>query len=56
MVCGSGKEERTRFRKKQAGKKNKKKLIAAKSGLIGMKEYLKTYNREKYFLPYLSRF
>ena len=31
-------------------------LIAAKSGLVGMKGYLKTYNHVKYFLPYLSRF
>ena len=40
-------------------KKRKKKeinLIAAKSGLVGMKGYLKTYNHMKYFLPYLSRF
>ena len=40
-------------------KKRKKKeinLIAAKSGLVGMKGYLKTYNHTKYFLPYLSRF
>ena len=55
MLCGLA-EERTRFRKK---KKRKKKinLIAAKSGLVGMKKYFKTYNRVKYFLPYLgSRF
>ena len=31
-------------------------LIAAKSGLVGMKGYLETYNPMKYFLPYLSRF
>ena len=40
-------------------KKRKKKeinLIAAKSGLVGMKGYLETYNPMKYFLPYLSRF
>ena len=40
-------------------KKRKKKeinLIAAKSGLVGIKGYLETYNPMKYFLPYLSRF
>ena len=52
MFCGLGEEERTKFRKK----KKEKNLIAAKSGLIGMKGYLKTYNHMKYFLPYLSRF
>ena len=31
-------------------------LIAAKSGLVGMKGSLKTYHHMKYFLPYLSRF
>ena len=60
MFCGLGEEERTKFRKKKKGKgKNKEKetnLIAAKSGLVGMKGYLKTYNPMKYFLPYLSRF
>ena len=66
MFCGLGELERTRFRKKKKekkGKKRKKKgkkkeinLIAAESGLVGMKGYLKTHNHEKYFLPYLSRF
>ena len=51
MFCGL-EEERTRFRKK----KKRKKLIAANSGLVEMKGYFKTYNRAKYFLPYLSRF
>ena len=35
-------------------KKRKKKeinLIAAKSGLVGMKRYLETYKHMKYFLP-----
>ena len=51
MCCGL-EEERTRFRKKK-----EKKLIVAKSGLVGMKEHLKTLNNPvKYFLPYLSRF
>ena len=53
MFCGLAKEERTRFKKKE---KEKKKPIAAKSGLFGTKWYLKTYNRLKYFLSYLSRF
>ena len=48
------------FRKRRAYKyleeKKKKNLIAAKSGLVGMKGYLETYNSMKYFLPYLSRF
>ena len=57
MFCGLG-EERTKIRKKKRKKKEKKEinLIAAKSGLVGMKGYLKTYNHIKYFLPYLSRF
>ena len=33
-------------------KKEKKKLIAAKSGLVGMKGYLEIYNYVKYFLQY----
>ena len=36
--------------------KKEKYLIAAKSGLVGMKGCLKTYNHVKYFLPYLNRF
>ena len=68
MCCGLGEEERTKIRKKKRkkkekkgkkGKKRKKKeinLIAAKSGLVGMKGHLKTFNHMKYFLPYLSRF
>ena len=64
MFCGLGELERTRFRKKKKEKKEKKKgkkeknkkknLIAAESGLVGMKGYLKTYNHVKYFLPYLQ--
>ena len=59
MCSGLGEEKRTKFRKKKKETKGKKKeinLIAAKSGLIGMKGYLETYNPLKYFLPYLSRF
>ena len=72
MCCGLGEEERTKFRKKKKKKKGKKKekkgkkgkkrkkreinLIAAKSGLVGMKGYLETYNHMKYFLLSLSRF
>ena len=58
MCCGLGEEERTKIRKKKKEKKEKKKekkeinLIAAESGLVGIKGYLKTYNHEKYFLPY----
>ena len=32
-------------------KKKEKNLINVKSGLVGMKQYFKTYNRVKYFLP-----
>ena len=55
MFCGLGEEQRTRFRKKKKEKKGMN-LMVAKSGLVGMNEYLKTYNRVKYFLLYLSRF
>ena len=66
MCCGLEEEERTKIRKKKKEKKRKKKekkrkkkeinLIAAKSGLVGMKGCLETYNPKKYFLPYLSSF
>ena len=62
MCCGLGEEERTKIRKKKKEKQKEKKgkkemnLIAAKSGLVGMKGYRKTYNHMNYFLPYLSRF
>ena len=56
MFCGL-EEERIRLERKKKDKKTKrKKSIAAKSGLVGMKEYLKTYHGVKYFLPYLSRY
>ena len=55
MVCGLGEEERTKIGRKKR-KKKEVNLIAAKSGLVGMKGYLKTYNNMKYFLSYLSRF
>ena len=54
MFCGL-REERTRFRKKKRGKKEN--LLAAKSGLVGMKEHLKTYQCEIFFavlLPFLN--
>ena len=35
-------------------KKKEKNCIAVKSGLVGIKGYLKTYNHVKYFLPYLN--
>ena len=52
MFCGLG-EERTKFRKK----KRKKKLITAKSGLVGMKGYLETQPYETFFAvlkPFLT--
>ena len=53
MFCGLGEEEGTRFRKKREKKETKEKnLNTAKSGLLGIKGYLKTYNRVKDFLPY----
>ena len=61
MFCGLGDKKRTRFRKNKKEKKKKKKgekvkkPHRAKSRLVGMKGYLKIYNRVKYFLPYLSR-
>ena len=51
--------KRRRAYKSQEEKKGKNKemnLIVAKSGLVGMKGYLKTYNHIKSFLTYLSRF
>ena len=47
MFCGLREEERTKFRKKKEKnkkkrKKNEKHLIVAKSGLVGMRECLKT--------------
>ena len=62
MLCWLGEEERTKFRKKKEKKEKRKKkgkrknLIAAKSGLVWMKGYLKTHNPMTHFLPYLSRF
>ena len=55
MSCGLGEKERTRFRKK-INEKQGKKLIAAKSWLVGTKRYLKTYNRVKYFFALLKPF
>ena len=59
MCCGLGEEERTKIREKKKGKKKEKKkkkkeqkeinLIAAKSGLVGIKGYPETYNHMKYF-------
>ena len=60
MFCGLGEEERTKTRKKKKKEKKKEKkeknLIAAKSGLVGVKGYRKAYNHMKYFLPFLSLF
>ena len=55
MFCGLG-EERTKIRKKKKEKEREKNLIAAKSGLVGMKGYLKTYNHMKYFFAVLKPF
>ena len=55
MFCGLGEEECTKFRKKKKEKK-KKKPHRGKSGLIGMKGYLETYNRMKYFFAVLKPF
>ena len=49
MFCGSGEEERTKIRKKKKGKKKRNKPHSAKSGLVGMKGCLQTYNHVKYF-------
>ena len=43
-------------RRKKKEKKKEINLIAARSGLVGIKRYRKTFNHTKYFLPYLSRF
>ena len=45
-------EEKKEKKRKKVTKKEKN-LIAAKSGLVGMKGYLRTYNLMKYFFPYL---
>ena len=51
-----GEEERTRFRKRK-NKKEKHQLIVVKSGLVGMKGYLKTYNNPlKYFFAVFKPF
>ena len=52
MFCGLGEKERTKIRKK----KKEKNLIAANSGLVGIKRYLQAYNHMMYFLPYLKPF
>ena len=56
MFCGLGEEEHTKIRKKRKKKKEEMNFIAAKSGLVGMKGYFKTYNHMKYFLPVLKPF
>ena len=50
-----GKKKKKR-KKKEKKEKKEINLIAAKSGLVGMIRYCKTYDQMKYFLPYLSRF
>ena len=62
MFCGLGEEERTKIRKKKKEKRKKKRkkkeinLVVAKSGLVGMKGYLKTYNHIKIFFAVLKPF
>ena len=65
MFCGLGEEQRTRVRNKKRKKKGKKgkrgkrkeiNLIAAKSGLVGIKGYFKTYKHSKYFFAVLKPF
>ena len=56
MFCGLGEEERTKMRKKKKRKTKEINLIAAKSGLVGMKGHLETYNHMKGFLPYFKPF
>ena len=48
MYCGVREEERARFRKKK--EKKRKKTHRGQKWVGGIKEYLKTYNRVKYFL------
>ena len=52
MFCGLGEEERTKIRKK----KKEINLIVAKSGLVGMKGYLKTYKPYEIFFAVLKPF
>ena len=49
-------QEEKKGKNRKNKEKEEKKLIAAKSGLVGIKGYLETYNHMKYFSPYLSRF
>ena len=51
-VLGLGEKERTRFRKKT----KKKKLHRGKSGLVGMKRFLQTYNHVRIFCAALKPF
>ena len=62
MFRGLG-EERTKIRKKKkenkekTGKRKKRKNPhRGQRGLVEMKQYRRTYNSVKYFLPYLNRF
>ena len=56
MFCGLVEEELGKIRKKKRIKKRKK-LNAAKSGLVEMKKYLKTYNHMIFavFKPFLNK-
>ena len=52
MFCGLEKERIQNLGKKKKKGQKRKYLIAAKSGLIGIKGYFKTYNQVKRFSPY----
>ena len=56
MFCGLAEKKNVQKLGRKKRKKKEMNLIAAKSGLVGMKGYLETYDHIKYFLPYLSRF
>ena len=56
MLCGLGEKERTRFRKRRKKKEKQEKNLIAAEKWVGGDEMVKTYNRVKYILPYLSRF
>ena len=53
MLGGLGEEECTKFRKQKMEKEKNSMQLKV---YVGMKKYLTTYNHEKYFSPYLSRF
>ena len=59
MLCGLEKKSVQKLGRKKGKKRKEKKeknLIVAKSGLVVMKVYLKTYNHMKYFFAVLKPF